>query len=307
MNSVGCMDYRIIIVSIIVMILIGTLSKKIGLLKENDVETLNNIVLNIALPCMIFNALYTADVSLLPRLSILTVYMLITSLIVGVLTYLLLNFLGWDRKKIWSLVIVVVLGNTGFLGYPITQGIFGNEGMIRAVFCDISTSIIFVVLSFILILIFDGEIKVAIRKILTFVPLWSIILGIIFNIFSIPITSVGSTVVTYLAGATIPLIMISLGLSLNFDGLRNHFKEAGLASFIKLIIYPLIALGVLSLLNITGFERTIGFVEAAMSSAMLGLVLAITYKLDWELTSDCIFTSTVFSLVTIPIFLMFIL
>ena len=304
---VGCMDYRIIIVSIIVMILIGALSKKIGLLKENDVETLNNIVLNIALPCMIFNALYTADVSLLPRLSILTVYMLITSLIVGVLTYLLLNFLGWDRKKIWSLVIVVVLGNTGFLGYPITQGIFGNEGMIRAVFCDISTSIIFVVLSFILILIFDGEIKVAIRKILTFVPLWSIILGIIFNIFSIPITSVGSTVVTYLAGATIPLIMISLGLSLNFDGLRNHFKEAGLASFIKLIIYPLIALGVLSLLNITGFERTIGFVEAAMSSAMLGLVLAVSYKLDWELTSDCIFTSTVFSLVTIPIFLMFIL
>ena len=73
------MDYRIIIVSIIVMILIGTLSKKIGLLKENDVETLNNIVINIALPCMIFNALYTADVSLLPRLSILTVYMLITS------------------------------------------------------------------------------------------------------------------------------------------------------------------------------------------------------------------------------------
>ena len=281
---VDCMDYRIIIVSIIVMILIGTLSKKIGLLKENDVETLNNIVINIALPCMIFNALYTADVSLLPRLSILTVYMLITSLIVGVLTYLLLNFLGWDKRKIWSIVIVVVLGNTGFLGYPITQGIFGNAGMIRAVFCDISTSIIFVVLSFILILIFDGEIKVAIRKILTFLPLWSIILGITFNIFSIPITSVGSTVVTYLAGATIPL-----------------------ASFIKLIIYPLIALGVLSLLNITGFEHTIGFIEAAMSSAMLGLVLAVTYRLDWELTSDCIFTSTVFSLVTIPIFLMFIL
>ncbi len=301
------MDYRIIIVSIIVMILIGTLSKKIGLLKENDVETLNNIVLNIALPCMIFNALYTADVSLLPRLSILTVYMLITSLIVGVLTYLLLNFLGWDRKKIWSLVIVVVLGNTGFLGYPITQGIFGNEGMIRAVFCDISTSIIFVVLSFILILIFDGEIKVAIRKILTFVPLWSIILGIAFNIFNLPITSVGSTVVTYLAGATIPLIMLSLGLSLNMNGLRNHLKEAGLASIIKLVIYPLIALGVLSLLNITGFERTIGFLEAAMSSAMIGLVLAVSYKLDWELTSDCIFTSTVFSLVTIPIFLMFIL
>ena len=297
------MDYRIIIVSIIVMILIGVLSKKIGLLKENDVETLNNIVINIALPCMIFNALYTADVSLIPKLSILTVYMLITSLIVGILTYSLLHFLGWERKKIWSLVTVVVLGNTGFLGYPITHGIFGNEGMIRAVFCDISTSILFILLS----LIFDGELKVAIKKILTFLPLWAVVLGILFNIYSIPITPVGSTVVGYLAGATIPLIMISLGLSLKLEGLKYHFKEVGLASIIKLLIYPLIALGVLSLLNITGFEHTIGFIEATMSSAMLGMVIAVTYRLDWELTSDCIFTTTLFSLITIPIFLMFII
>ena len=301
------MDYRIIIVSIIVMILIGVLSKKIGLLKEKDVETLNNIVINIALPCMIFNALYTADVSLIPKLSILTVYILITSLIVGILTYSLLHFLGWERKKIWSLVTVVVLGNTGFLGYPITHGIFGNEGMIRAVFCDISTSILFILLSFILILIFDGELKVAIKKILTFLPLWAVVLGILFNIYSIPITPVGSTVVGYLAGATIPLIMISLGLSLKLEGLKYHFKEVGLASIIKLLIYPLIALGVLSLLNITGFEHTIGFIEATMSSAMLGMVIAVTYRLDWELTSDCIFTTTLFSLITIPIFLMFII
>ena len=300
------MDFRIIIVSIIVMILIGVLSKRIGLLKEEDVETLNNLVINIFLPCMIFNALYTADVSLLPGLSILTVYMLITSLIVGILTYSLLNFLGWNRRKIWTIVTVVVLGNTGFLGYPITQGIFGNEGMLRAVFCDISTSIIFVILSFLLILIFDGSLKDAIKKILVFVPLWSIILGIVFNIFNIPITSVGSTVVEYFAGATIPLIMISLGLSLKLDGIKDYLKEVGLASVIKLIVYPLIGLCVLSLLNITGFERTIGFVEATMSSAMLGLVVAVTYKLDWELSSVCIFATTLFSLVTIPMFLMFI-
>ncbi len=278
------MDYRIIIISIMVMILIGALSKRIGLLKEEDVEILNNIVINMALPCMIFNALYSVDVSLLPSLSILTVYILITSLIVGILTYSLLKILGWDSKKIWSFMVVVVLGNTGFLGYPITQGIFGNAGLIRAVFCDISTSITFIILSFLMILIFGGTMKTAIRKIITFMPLWAIILGIVFNIFSIPITDVGLTFVSYLAGATIPLIMISLGLSLNIRGLKNHLKEVSLASVIKLVIYPLIALCVLSLLHITGFNRTIGFIEAAMSSAMLGLVIAITYKLDWDLT-----------------------
>lgn len=301
------MDFRIIIVSIIVMILIGVLSKKIGLLKEEDVETLNNIVINIALPCLIFKTLYGTDSSLIPQLSILTVYMLITSLIVGILTYSLLYFLGWDKRKIWTIVIVVVLGNTGFMGYPITQGIFGVDGLVRAVFCDCSTSIIFVVLSCILILVFDGDFRDALKKILTFLPLWAIALGIIFTMFNLPIGSVGSTVIGYLADATIPLIMISLGLSLNLDGLKNHFKEVGLASFIKLIIYPLIGLGVMSLLHITGFNHTIGFIEAAMSSAMLGLVLSVTHNLDWELSSGCIFTSAVFSLLTIPIFLTFIL
>ncbi len=301
------MDYRVIIASIIVMILLGVICKKINLLKEDDVETLNKIVVNIALPCMIFNALYSADVSLIPSLSILTVHMFITSLIIGVLAYSLLKFLRWDDKVIWTLVIVVVLGNTGFLGYPITQGIFGSDGLLRAAFCDISTSIIFVILSFLLIVIFDGSIKAALKKIVVFVPLWAIIIGIVFNIFNIPITPVGSTVVDYLAGATIPLVMISLGLSLNLRGVKNHLKEVSFAVVTKLIIYPLVGLIVLFLLHINGFNHTIGFLEAAMSSAMLGLVLAVTYNLDVELASDCIFTSTILSLITIPIYLTFII
>ncbi len=301
------MDFRIIIASIIIMILLGVLLKKLELLKEDDVETLNNLVINIFLPCLIFGSLYTADISLLPSLSILTLSTLLTSLIVGICTYILLKSLSWDRKKIWSVVVVVVLGNTGFLGYPINQGIYGAEGLIRAVFCDCATSLTFIILSFILILIFGGTIKMALRKIVTFVPLWAIALGILFNFFNIPITSIGTTVVGYLGDATIPLIMISLGLSLNLTGLKDNLMEVSLASFIKLIFYPLVALGLLALLNVTGFNHTIALIEASMSSAMLGLVLAISYNLDYKLTSDCIFTSTLFSLITIPIFLSFII
>ena len=41
------MDFRIIIASIIIMILLGVLLKKLELLKEDDVETLNNLVIYI--------------------------------------------------------------------------------------------------------------------------------------------------------------------------------------------------------------------------------------------------------------------
>jgi len=48
-------------------------------------------------------------------------------------------------------------------------------------------------------------------------------------------------------------------------------------------------------------EYTIAIVEAAMASGMLSLTLAVTYKLDVKLTSDCIFMATLFSFITLPI------
>ena len=297
------MSFETTIISIIVMIFIGVLLKKLDILKTEDNETLNKIVVNVALPCMIFNALYTANVSLLPDLSILTVFILLCSLIVGIITYLILKFLGYDNKALWSILVVVVLGNTGFLGYPISQGIFGAEGLVRAAFCDLATSIIFIAVSIILIIIFDGSIKTAIKKIVTFMPLWGIILGILLNVFSIPIGEFGSSIVNYLGGSTVPLIMISLGLSLNLRGFKRHFKEVSLASIIKLVIYPLLAICILSILGIAGLEYKIGLLEAMMPSAMLALILSLQFKLDSDLTSDCIFTDTLLSLITIPIFL----
>lgn len=297
------MSFQTTIISIIVMILIGVLLKKLNILKTEDNETLNKIVVNIGLPCMIFNALYTANVSLLPDLSILTVFILLCSLIVGIITYLILKVLAYDNKALWSILVVVVLGNTGFLGYPISQGIFGAEGLVRAAFCDLATSIIFIAVSIILIIIFDGSIKTAIKKIVTFIPLWGIILGILLNVFSIPIGDFGTTIVNYLGGSTVPLIMISLGLSLNLRGFRRHLKEVSLASIIKLIIYPLVGIGVLSILGIVSLEYKIGLLEAMMPSVMLALILSLQFKLDSDLTSDCIFTDTLISLITIPIFL----
>ena len=51
------------IIAIILLILVGYISKRIGLLKYEDSITLNKIVVNIAIPSLIFLAMYTADLS----------------------------------------------------------------------------------------------------------------------------------------------------------------------------------------------------------------------------------------------------
>ena len=133
----------------------------------------------------------------------------------------------------------------------------------------------------------------------------SIFLGISFNLLNIPIGSVLDKTVNYLADGAIPLIMISLGLSIELGGLARSKAMVIFTSIIKLGVFPLIALIVVSLLGLTGLQHDVGIIEAAMPSGMLSLLLAITYKLDYELTSDCILINTVISLITLPIIMTF--
>lgn len=65
---------EITIISIVLMIGLGYFLKRIDFLSEKDIDPLNKIVMYILMPCMIFSALYSADMSLLPTLGITICY-----------------------------------------------------------------------------------------------------------------------------------------------------------------------------------------------------------------------------------------
>ncbi len=292
---------EITILSIVIMISLGYFLKKIDFLTEKDILPLNKLVMNILMPCMIFSALYSADLSLIPKLGILPFVILISSFISGFISYFILKRFNIDNKKIWSIIVSIMIANTAFMGYPVNLGIFGQSGFLRAIFCDLATLCIFLILSFILILKFGGTIKTALRKMLLFPPLWAVILGLTLNSLNIHIGPVIDNVVNYLGNGAIPIIMISLGLSINLKRIKRSHNIAIFTSIMKLGIFPLIAFIIVSFLHLSGLEYTISIIEAAMPSGMLSLLLTITYKLDYHLTSDCILTNTLLSLITLPI------
>ena len=150
---------EITILSIIIMIALGYILKRIDFLSEKDVDPLNKIVINILLPCMIFSALYGADLSLMPKLGILPFVILASSFLTGIVSFIILKKLGYEDKKLWSVLVTVMIANTAFMGYPVNLGIFGHEGFLRAIFCDIATMCIFLILSFVLVLKFGGTLK----------------------------------------------------------------------------------------------------------------------------------------------------
>ncbi|MDR2966318.1 MAG: AEC family transporter [Methanobacteriaceae archaeon] len=146
-----------------------------------------------------------------------------------------------------------------------------------------------------------GKIKNSLKSLLRFPSLWALILGILFNFLNISIGEIIDISINYLAAATIPLIMIFLGLSLQFKGIKKDIKSTSLVAFIKLIISPVLAFFILGFLGFSNLEYSVGIIEASVHCSMLMLVLAIDNELEFKLTANCIVISTIFSLITIPV------
>ena len=289
------------ILAIILMILIGYAAKRIGLLKSEDSIPLNKIVINITIPALIFLAMYGADLSNISVLIPITLICIVTGSLCGLIIYLLSRAKGYSKKTKWTLVGTSTLFNSGFLGYPIVLGVFGANGLVKAVFYDMGSTILFLCLGIFFILLFGGKYTSIIKRTLLFPPLWAIILGIIANIMHFDLGFLPLNVLKYLSGAAIPVIMISLGLSLEVGGLKNYLGAASFVSMIRLIISPIIAFSLVYFFGLSGLGGTVTVVEAGMPSAMLSLVLAASYDLDINAAAACIFMSTVISMITLPI------
>ncbi|WP_296788640.1 AEC family transporter [uncultured Methanobrevibacter sp.] len=292
------------IIAIVLMIGLGYVLKRIDFLSEKDIDPFNKIVMYILMPCMIFHAIYTADLNSISNMGILPIVILGSSLATGAVSFIILKQFKLDDKTLWSVLVTVMIANTAFMGYPVNLGIYGQDGFLRAIFCDIATLSTFLLLSFVLILKFGGTVKTAVKKIAFFPPLWAVILGLILNFINVPIGPVLDNTVNYLGQGAIPLIMVTLGLSIDFSALKRSRVMIAFTSIMKLAFFPFIAFLLATYLGLVNLEHTVSVIEAAMPSGMMSLLLVITYKLDYEMTSDCILINTVISLITLPIIIM---
>ena len=279
------------------MIFLGYALKRVDILKAQDSTTLSKIVINVSMPALIFTNLVTANISI--NMIILPITSIIVSLICMTIAFLFCKSRGYSKIKTWTLMIASAMMNTGFVGYPITLGVFGNEGLINAIFFDLSTSIIFVVYGLVLVSQFGGDRKEVVKSGLSFMPLWAVIFGLIFNIGHIQYGYVLNSALTYLANSTVPLIMISLGLTIDFKGIKDYLSDSLVVSAIRLVIAPIIVFVALSALNVTGLIFKVAVLESGMSTAMTALVLSITYGLDNKLMSSCIFIDILLSLISL--------
>jgi predicted permease len=314
-------DYLVPFIPLVILILIGYISKKLGLFGEKAIKPFNKIIVTFALPCLVFTRLYDVnDVSLFYFIPNLAFIGLGAGIIIGIITFLI--FRKYSHTKKFSLILPAMMGQTEFMGYPIViglglLGILGDDGVIIAIFYNISTYIIFSLLKIILTVTSNDEsnqigskdkIKQIIKSIITMPMIWAILLGIIFslNLFSLNLHIIPDPllrVFKYLGYLATPLAMILLGIILDFKGIQTNFKIATVVSSIKLILFPFMVYILSTLLNLPINQQMIILIESAMPCALISLNLGIAHDMDYKLISDNIIVSVLFSTITIFIIL----
>lgn len=283
------------------MIILGYLFKRFGILKPQDSNALSSIVITVSMPAMIFLNLSKATIH--SKMVILPITSILISLLGMFIAFLYCKHRKYDKIKTWTIMIAAAMMNTGFIGYPITLGVFGNEGLINAIFFDLVTPILFVAYGMLLVKEFGGDKRRIIREGLTFMPLWGVIFGLIANVIHFQPGYVLNTTLNYLSESTVPLIMLSLGLTINFRDIKKYMDDSLVVSAIRLLIAPFVVFVILGALSVTGLVFKVSVLEAGMSTAMTALVLAITYKLDDKLMSSIIIVDVLLSLITLTVWI----
>ncbi len=289
-----------IILSILILISVGFASKRVGLLEKAHTSILNNIIIYLTMPALIFRAVFESKLSL-SLLKIPFLAFAIAGLSMA-LAYVIGRLLKLEKPTFGALLLVAAIGNTGYLGYPLALQLFGLENLVKAVFYDLSGTVVFTFTIGLLVAAHYGQKheKVHIAKeIFTFPPLLGLFAALILKNFGLPKFLTDS--IGFLANATIPLVMLTIGLSLEIAEVKNYKLPIAVVALIKLAFAPLIALSGAYAFGMAGTDLGVIVLEASVPSFLLSLVLGLRYGLDLDFLPAVIVVTTTLSMLTIPL------
>jgi len=276
------------IILIFVCLSIGLVLQKVKCLPVNTYKRLNYFVIYFCLPSLAL--FYIPKIELDTKL----LYPIAVTWISFTVSYLFFSLLGnkygWSKKLIGSLIMTAGFSNTSFLGFPIIQALYGDEGLKMAILVDQPGT--FVVLStlgvFVAALYSKGStngVEIA-KKIIFFPPFIAFLLACFMNVLHFDFHHYIQFGLQKIGSVMTPLAMLSVGLQLHFDRRSKHFKFLRLGLFYKLIITPaLIYVLYVVILDQHSQMIQVSLMEAAMAPMISSSIIASSYGLKPRLCS----------------------
>lgn len=203
-----------------------------------------------------------------------------------------------------SLLLIVPLGNTSFLGIPMVRAFFGDQAVSYALLYDqLGSFLALATYGSLIIALYSGEKTPTpgniVKKIITFPPFVALILACFFRLLSYPPVVIG--LLESLSATLVPLVMIAVGFQLNLRLSRELMPPLGLGLLIKLIAAPFLALLFSRLWGLQGEALQVSVFEAGMPPMVSAGALAIMAGLAPSLTAAMVGLGIILSFFTLPL------
>jgi len=250
-------------------------------------------------PALIFTSLYRSAVrpAVFGRVFL---FVLLFSLAMWGIAWLLGRALKLDHRSTAGIALTLIFTNCGNYGLPFLLFSLGQEAFDLGIVYLVNQMIL---LSTLGILIASWGERFSPRSFLEVLKtplLYTVAGGLALHESGFSLPEWLLRPLSMLSEATIPVLLLLLGLQLSQVKPGGVLKEVGLASALRLALAPLLSWPLLALLGMEGLLQTVMVLEASTPAAVNALLLALQYDRDPELVSSIVLLTTVASVGTLP-------
>jgi len=267
-------------------------------------KVLTSVVYYLLLPALVLSVLWRAE---LGATTLLVSLSGIFTVVIGLLLSTLSCRMCASAPAVSGAVILATtFPNVTYLGLPVLEATFGPWARSVAIQFDLFACTPLLFTLGVMVAARYGTARPGgagmMRELLRIPALWAAIAAVALNLLEVGMPSVLGGFLELLERGVVPLMLFSLGLSLEWN--RDQWRKLPTlvpVLVLRLLLVPAAAMLFTAAAGLTGEWRAAVVMEAAMPSMVLGIVFCDRYNLDVGLYATAVTLTTAFSMVSLPL------
>ena len=280
---------------------VGFLLGKLKLLNAQGSLCMSNVMLYAVVPCLVVSSFQRPlETEHLQNLGLSILLSLVVHIVMIGITAAVLRRTPKDRRGIYSLC--AVMANCGFMAFPLQSALYGSLG----VFYGSGYMVIFNIATwtYALYMAADGDKSVLkLRTVLLNPTIIALVVALALYLAEISLPNLLLTPISYISGLNVPMPMLIIGFHLSQANLKAALQDKGAFASIalRLIVSPLLTIGLCLLLGMNSMVATVMVIAAATPAAAVVTMLVSKFGKNAPLSSSLVSIHTLCSALTIPV------
>ena len=270
-----------------------------------DIRSISCVALYIMSPFLAFRTFYVNELTV--EYFYILLFCLILMFALMIIVWITAYFTKATKQQMSAMMLGGAFMNSGNYGAPIVLFALGAVGFEYAVIMMVFQS--FLMNTFGLFFASLGgkegaSWKDSLRRVIRMPVIHGAFAGVSLQLLSVNIPDPFMEAVSLIANASIPTVMLVLGMQLAvITRKRVAYRYVTSVTIIRMIVSPILAVIIVSFLPISTLLKSVLIIQASMPAAANTTMFAIQFGTEPDLVSFTTLITTIISIVTIPIVL----